>query len=59
MAPIDYMRLIFAVLIGFFAFHEVPNGVTMTGAVIVIASTLFITLREARLKKPPTTPADQ
>jgi drug/metabolite transporter (DMT)-like permease len=59
MAPIDYMRLIFAVLIGYFAFHEVPNGVTMTGAAIVIASTLFITLREARLKKPPTLPADQ
>ncbi|MDX2275207.1 MAG: DMT family transporter [Hyphomonadaceae bacterium] len=58
MAPMDYTRLIFAVLVGFVAFHEVPNGLTMAGAAIVIASTLFITLREAKLKKPPA-PADQ
>ena len=59
MAPIDYMRLVFAVLVGFFAFHEMPNGLTMAGATVVIGSTLFITLREARLKKPLTMPADQ
>lgn len=58
MAPIDYTRLVFAVLIGFAFFHEVPNAATMAGALIVIASTLFITLREVRLKKtrPPMRP---
>jgi drug/metabolite transporter (DMT)-like permease len=51
MAPIDYMRLIFAVIAGLALFHEVPNAVTMAGAAVVIASTLFITLREERLKR--------
>ena len=53
MAPIDYTRLIFAVIIGFLFFHEAPNLVTMIGAAIVIGATLFITLREARLKLRP------
>jgi len=53
MAPIDYTRLIFAVIIGFLIFHEIPNLVTMLGAAIVIGATLVITLREARLKPRP------
>jgi drug/metabolite transporter (DMT)-like permease len=53
MAPLDYTRLIFAVIIGFALFHEVPDLVTMLGAGVVIGSTLFITLREARLNAEP------
>lgn len=53
MAPIDYTRLLFALAVGFFWFDETPNAITMTGAAIVIGSTLVITLREARAKKPP------
>jgi len=53
MAPLDYTRLIFAVIIGFAFFHEVPNAVTMLGAAIVIGATLFITLREARIAREP------
>lgn len=53
MAPLDYTRLVFAVLIGFAVFHEIPDPMTMAGAAIVIAATLAITLREARLNKTP------
>ncbi len=53
MAPIDYTRLVFALIVGLLLFQEIPNAVTMLGALVVIASTLFITIREARLKKPP------
>ncbi|MCR6644562.1 MAG: DMT family transporter [Terricaulis sp.] len=56
MAPIDYMRLIFSILIGLALFNEVPNLITMIGALIVIASTLFITLRELWVKKLPAPP---
>ncbi|MBI1186719.1 MAG: EamA family transporter [Alphaproteobacteria bacterium] len=49
MAPIDYTRLIFALVVGLALFQEVPDLVTMTGALVVIASTLYITWREARL----------
>ena len=48
MAPIDYMRLVFAVVVGFAVFHDVPKLVTVIGAAVVVCSTLFITWREAR-----------
>ena len=56
MAPLDYTRLIFAILFGFVMFQEVPNAVVMGGAVIVIISTLVITLREMRVKREPPPP---
>jgi drug/metabolite transporter (DMT)-like permease len=46
MAPMDYTRLVFAVTLGYFWFHEVPDLMTMAGAGVVIASTLYITIRE-------------
>lgn len=52
MAPIDYTRLVFAVILGYALFNDIPNTMTMLGAGIVIASTLYITLREARLGTP-------
>ncbi len=51
MAPIDYTRLIFTAAAGFFLFHEVPGRWTLVGAGIVVASTLFITLREQQLAR--------
>lgn len=46
MAPIDYTRLVFAVIAGFLLFHELPGPWTVAGASIVVGSTLFITWRE-------------
>lgn len=46
MAPIDYTRLVFAVLFGFAFFHDIPTLVTMIGAGIVVGSTLIITWHE-------------
>jgi len=51
MAPIDYTRLVFSVMAGALLFHEIPNAWTVTGAGIVVASTLFITWREYRVSK--------
>jgi drug/metabolite transporter (DMT)-like permease len=56
MAPIDYTRLVFAVILGYVLFHDIPNAMTMLGAGIVMASTIYITLREARLGKPEPSP---
>lgn len=53
MAPIDYTRLIFALIVGFVLFQEIPNPITMLGAAIVIGSTLYITWREARVSARP------
>ena len=48
MAPIDYTRLVFAIALGYLLFGEIPNALTMAGAAVVIASTLYITLLEVR-----------
>ncbi|HKE95670.1 MAG TPA: DMT family transporter [Povalibacter sp.] len=56
MAPMDYTRLIFAVIFGYLLFEDIPNALTMTGAAIIIGSTLYITIRESKLgveKNPP------
>lgn len=57
MAPIDYTRLVFAIILGYALFREVPSPMTLIGAGIIIASTVYITWREARLGKPRPPPA--
>lgn len=54
MAPVDYTRLVFALVLGYLWFSEVPDWLTMAGAGVVIASTLYITIRESRLGVPKT-----
>jgi drug/metabolite transporter (DMT)-like permease len=50
-APFDYLRLLFAALIGIALFGEYPDFWTVGGAVVVVASTVYIAQREARLKR--------
>ncbi|HET9160650.1 MAG TPA: DMT family transporter [Caulobacteraceae bacterium] len=52
-APIDYTRLVFAAITGFVFFKEVPGMLTIAGAAIVVAASLFITWREAVLYRSP------
>lgn len=57
MAPIDYTRLVFAIMLGYGLFNDIPNATTLMGAAIVIGSTCYITWRESRIgvaKPPPT-----
>ena len=51
MAPVDYTRLVFAVILGLVLFHEVPRGRVILGAAIVVGSTLFLTLRDHHLTR--------
>lgn len=44
--PIEYSRLIFAALFGYFLFSEIPSIWTGIGAVIIIAATIYITREE-------------
>jgi drug/metabolite transporter (DMT)-like permease len=50
MGLIDYIRLPLVALAGFWFFDEVPDKLAMIGATIVIASTIYISLREASAK---------
>ena len=50
-APFDYLRLPFAVFVGWLIWGEVPVIWTYVGAAIVIASALYIAYREATLAR--------
>lgn len=61
-APFDYSTMIWALLLGYWFFGEVPGALVLVGAAIVIASGLFVIWRESQLglihREPedPTTP---
>ncbi|MHC8508587.1 MAG: DMT family transporter [Rhodospirillales bacterium] len=62
-APFQYTRILFIAAAAYFAFGEVPDIWTVTGAGVIIASTLYIARRESVLGKvlqaerPPLPPA--
>jgi drug/metabolite transporter (DMT)-like permease len=51
MSIVEYARLPFIIILGFWMFQEPIDILTATGAVIVVGTTAFITLQEARLRK--------
>ena len=48
--PFDYLRIVYAFVIGLMLFDEVPNEYSLMGTLIIVASTLYILIREARQK---------
>lgn len=46
-----YSRMVFALIIGYLAFAEIPDAATLIGAAIIIGSGLFTLWREARLHR--------
>lgn len=48
-APFDYVSIIWAVILGYVAFGEVPGASIWIGSVIVIAAGLFVIWRERQL----------
>lgn len=49
LAPFDYSSMIFAMLIGWLAFNEVPTATILIGAALVIAGGVLIIWRERQL----------
>ncbi|MEM8776774.1 MAG: DMT family transporter [Pseudomonadota bacterium] len=47
-APFRYTNLIWALILGWLVFGELPDAITMLGALIVVGSGLFMLYREAR-----------
>jgi len=57
-APLDYLRLPFIALIGFMAFGEIPDGISVVGALIITASAIFIVRRAAVVERVRQRPSD-
>jgi drug/metabolite transporter (DMT)-like permease len=51
LAPLAYAQLVLSGGLAYLLFRETPDALGMVGAAIIVASTLYIALREARLKK--------
>jgi len=48
---VHYMQLVYAALIGFFIFDELPDNYTIAGAVLIIASSGYVMHRERLAKR--------
>ena len=49
LAPYDYVSMLFAIVIGYFWFAELPTLVMLSGAFLVIAGNVLVIWRESRL----------
>lgn len=48
-APFEYISIVFAIVIGYWVFDEVPSQTTLTGAAIVVFAGILIIWRERQL----------
>lgn len=55
-APMQYSQMIWAVIFGFLVFNETPDRWTLIGATVIMASGIYIVLRESRAKVSENTP---
>jgi drug/metabolite transporter (DMT)-like permease len=49
--PVDFTRLLWASVFGWLVFHERPEIATLIGGTLIFVSTMYITVREARVAK--------
>ncbi len=49
-APMQYSQMIWAAIYGYLIFDEAPDAMTILGASVIIASGIYIVLREGRAK---------
>jgi drug/metabolite transporter (DMT)-like permease len=47
--PLSYMMVVWATLVGFIVFGDLPDAMTVLGAVIIVGSGLYVVARERRL----------
>ena len=57
--PITFLQLLWSVSLGALAFGEPVDGWVVAGGLVIMASVLFLTLREAQLKRRAETPTPE
>ena len=55
-APFDYTSMIWALVLGYFFFDEIPTATIFTGSAIIVAAGLFVIWRERQLGLRPQRP---
>ncbi|MEJ6478663.1 MAG: DMT family transporter [Octadecabacter sp.] len=56
-APMQYLEIPIATVIGWLIFRDLPNGLAAVGIVITVAAGLYVIVREQRLSRLPAPPA--
>jgi drug/metabolite transporter (DMT)-like permease len=51
LASLDYVRLLYATVLGFLVFGDLPGLYTWVGAVIIVAASIYTVHREAQIRK--------
>lgn len=51
--PVDFFKLIWAAIIGYIVFLEIPDLFTVLGGVMIFAASTYIAIRESSLRKAP------
>ena len=49
--PLNFLKMIWAAVLGYLIFDEVPDAWTWAGAVVIFASTTYIAYRESRVRR--------
>ena len=57
LAPMQYLEIPFATLLGLLVFGELPNATALLGIALTVAAGLFIILRERAIALRPAAPA--
>ncbi|SLN19351.1 Riboflavin transporter [Roseovarius litorisediminis] len=53
LAPLQYLEIVTATVLGFYIFSDLPDGLTFLGIALIVASGLFVFLRERHLQRRP------
>lgn len=53
-APFRYTSLVWAIVLGWLVFHQLPGGLTLAGAAIVVATGIFTLYRERLARRAAT-----
>jgi drug/metabolite transporter (DMT)-like permease len=51
LVPLDYLRIVYAALLGFFLFGEIPSMTSLGGMALIIAASLYLVLTERKARK--------
>jgi len=54
LAPIQYLEIVGATILGFYIFGDIPDGLTFVGIALIVGSGLFVFIRERHLERFPT-----
>ena len=57
LAPMQYLEIPVATIIGFFVFRDLPNGMAAAGICVTIAAGLYVVMRERAIAQNPPPPA--